>query len=73
VASAVRHDNATRHGVGSTQSWRPAFGGALSVDAFLPNSERKALAAALNTLVASPTFRCRAKRADSVRPAAGAG
>lgn len=30
--------------------------GALDVDAFLPKSERKALAAALNTLLASPTF-----------------
>ncbi len=30
--------------------------GALAVDAFLPKSERKALAAALNTLLASPTF-----------------
>lgn len=30
--------------------------GALEVDAFLPKSERKALAAALNTLLASPTF-----------------
>ena len=30
--------------------------GALSLDAFLPKSERKALAAALNTLLASPTF-----------------
>jgi hypothetical protein len=30
--------------------------GALGVDAFLPKTERKALAAALNTLLASPTF-----------------
>jgi len=30
--------------------------GALSLDAFLPKSERKALSAALNTLLASPTF-----------------
>jgi hypothetical protein len=30
--------------------------GALDVDAFLPKTERKALAAALNTLLASPTF-----------------
>lgn len=30
--------------------------GALSVDEFLPKSERKALAAALNSLLASPTF-----------------
>jgi hypothetical protein len=30
--------------------------GALSVDEFLPRSERKALAAALNSLLASPTF-----------------
>jgi hypothetical protein len=30
--------------------------GALDVDAFLPKSERKSLAAALNTLLASPTF-----------------
>lgn len=30
--------------------------GALDIDAFLPKSERKALAAALNTLLASPTF-----------------
>jgi hypothetical protein len=30
--------------------------GALTVDAFLPKSERKSLAAALNTLLASPTF-----------------
>src|SRR5512145_405437 len=30
--------------------------GALDIDAFLPKTERKALAAALNTLLASPTF-----------------
>lgn len=30
--------------------------GALDVDAFLPKSDRRALAAALNTLLASPTF-----------------
>ena len=30
--------------------------GALDVDSFLPKSERKSLAAALNTLLASPTF-----------------
>ncbi len=30
--------------------------GALGIDAFLPKSERKSLAAALNTLLASPTF-----------------
>jgi hypothetical protein len=30
--------------------------GALELDAFLPKSERRALAAALNTLLASPTF-----------------
>ncbi len=30
--------------------------GALAVDAFLPKAERRALAAALNTLLASPTF-----------------
>jgi DNA helicase HerA-like ATPase len=30
--------------------------GALDIDAFLPKSERKVLAAALNTLLASPTF-----------------
>ena len=30
--------------------------GALSLDSFLPKSERKSLAAALNTLLASPTF-----------------
>jgi hypothetical protein len=30
--------------------------GALELDAFLPRSERRALAAALNTLLASPTF-----------------
>ncbi|HEY5961163.1 MAG TPA: helicase HerA-like domain-containing protein [Polyangiaceae bacterium] len=30
--------------------------GALNIDAFLPKSERKSLAAALNTLLASPTF-----------------
>jgi hypothetical protein len=30
--------------------------GALSIDAFLPKSERKALSAALNTLLASPSF-----------------
>ena len=30
--------------------------GALAVDAFLPKSERRALAAGLNTLLASPTF-----------------
>jgi hypothetical protein len=30
--------------------------GALSIDDFLPKSERRALAAALNTLLASPTF-----------------
>jgi hypothetical protein len=30
--------------------------GALDVDSFLPKTERKALAAALNTLLASPTF-----------------
>src|SRR5512145_1189403 len=30
--------------------------GALTVDAFLPKSERKSLAAALNTLLASPSF-----------------
>ncbi|HEY1532655.1 MAG TPA: hypothetical protein VGF76_01510, partial [Polyangiaceae bacterium] len=30
--------------------------GALPVDEFLPKSERRTLAAALNTLLASPTF-----------------
>ncbi|MGE5785761.1 MAG: hypothetical protein ACM3ZE_14285 [Myxococcales bacterium] len=30
--------------------------GALDIDAFLPKTERKSLAAALNTLLASPTF-----------------
>jgi DNA helicase HerA-like ATPase len=30
--------------------------GALAIDAFLPKSERRALAAAVNTLLASPTF-----------------
>jgi hypothetical protein len=30
--------------------------GALDIDAFIPKSDRKALAAALNTLLASPTF-----------------
>src|SRR6185436_16455216 len=30
--------------------------GALPLDSFLPKSERRALAAALNTLLASPTF-----------------